>query len=243
MEMKKGKANVPPMMRGQYKRQQQMAQMREQMVEAQTAGSDGLPVFNLFVRTKKQNVSSVASFSSKHKRIQGIQKKDPKMKINSAPQISIPLFSEDCFVIETTDTCTIIVILHFALQCSHINPVSPSFSPFKLMIFQMWYPCGSFKGDDRSAALAKSYADGGMLSGISKKQLDGGIAGSLFRDLPKLKETVVRAYPQLRKSRDDFEFGYKLAYEGLSDEQSKEIIPVEPKEQSGPLDGLRNIFS
>ena len=57
------------------------------------------------------------------------------------------------------------------------------------MGLQVWYPCGSFKGDDRSAALAKSYADGGMLSGISKKQLDGGIAGSLYQDLAKLKET------------------------------------------------------
>ena len=107
----------------------------------------------------------------------------------------------------------------------------------------MWYPCGSFKGDDRSAALAKSYADGGMLSGISKKQLDGGISGSLYRDLPKLKETVCRAYPQLRQSRDDFQFGYKLAFEGLSEEKSKEIVPVEPKEQKGVFDGIKNIFS
>jgi hypothetical protein len=91
--------------------------------------------------------------------------------------------------------------------------------------------------------LAKSYADGGMLSGISKKQMDGGIAGSLFRDLPQLKETVVRAYPQLRKSRDDFEFGYKLGFEGLSDEQSKAIDFIEPKDQKGPLDGIRNMFN
>ena len=58
MEMKKGKANVPPQMRGQYKKQQQMAQMRQQMVEASQPGSDGLPVFNLFVRTGRQNVSN-----------------------------------------------------------------------------------------------------------------------------------------------------------------------------------------
>ena len=82
-----------------------------------------------------------------------------------------------------------------------------------------------------------------MLSGISKKQLDGGIAGSLYRDVDKLKETVCRAYPQLRKSRNEFEFGYKLGFEGLPEDKAKEIVPVEPKEQSGPLDGLRNIFS
>jgi hypothetical protein len=109
--------------------------------------------------------------------------------------------------------------------------------------FQIWYPCGSFKGDERSAALAKSYSEGGMLSGISKKQLDGGIAGSLYRDVAKLKETVCRAYPQLRKARDELEFGYKLAFQGLPEDKAKEVVPVEPKEQKGVFDGIRNIFS
>jgi len=91
--------------------------------------------------------------------------------------------------------------------------------------------------------LAKSYSDGGMLSGISKKQLDAGIAGSLYRDVDKLKETVCRAYPQLRKVKEELEFGYKLAFEGLPEDKAKEIMPVEPKEQKGVLDGIRNIFS
>jgi hypothetical protein len=58
MEMKKGKANVPPQMRGQYKKQQEMAKMQREMAAATKPGPDGLPVFNLFVRTKRQNVSS-----------------------------------------------------------------------------------------------------------------------------------------------------------------------------------------
>jgi hypothetical protein len=82
-----------------------------------------------------------------------------------------------------------------------------------------------------------------MLSGISKKQLDGGIAGSLYRDVAKLKDTVCRAYPQLRKAKDELEFGYKLAFDGLPEDKAKEIVPVEPKEQKGVLDGIRNIFS
>lgn len=57
MEMKKGKPNVPANMRGQYKRAQEMNDMRRQMEESTKPGQDGLPVFNLFVRTKKQNVS------------------------------------------------------------------------------------------------------------------------------------------------------------------------------------------
>jgi len=73
--------------------------------------------------------------------------------------------------------------------------------------------------------------------------MDGGIASSLFRDLDKLKETIVRAYPQLRKSKDDFEFGYKLAYGGLTEEQQNEIMPIEPKEQKGILDNVKSMFS
>ena len=107
----------------------------------------------------------------------------------------------------------------------------------------MWYPCGSFKGDERSASLAKNYADGGLLAGISKKQLDGGIAGSLFRDQARLKESIIGTYPQLRKSKEQLQFGYKLAYEGLSKEKAKEVVPVEPKEQKGVMDNIKNIFS
>jgi len=55
--MKKGKPNVPPNMRGDYKRQKEMSQMRDQMVAASQPGKDGMPVFNLFVRTKRANVS------------------------------------------------------------------------------------------------------------------------------------------------------------------------------------------
>jgi hypothetical protein len=54
--MKKGKPNVPPMMREQYKKQQEMQAMREQMVAAQRPGPDGLPIFNLYVRVKTASV-------------------------------------------------------------------------------------------------------------------------------------------------------------------------------------------
>lgn len=107
-------------------------------------------------------------------------------------------------------------------------------------LYQLWYPCGSFKGDDRSMALAKNYADGNLLAGISKNQIDQGIAGSLFRDQQKLKESICRAYPQLRKSMDEFEFGYKLAFNGLSKEQADEIKVIEPKEPKGVIDNIKS---
>jgi hypothetical protein len=107
----------------------------------------------------------------------------------------------------------------------------------------MWYPCGSFKGDDRSMALAKSYADDGLLAGISKKQLISGIESSLYRDMDKLNETVARAYPQLRKAKNDYQYGFKLAFSGLSEAQAKEIIEVEPKESKGVFDNIKSLFS
>lgn len=81
-----------------------------------------------------------------------------------------------------------------------------------------------------------------MLAGVSKNQIDSGISGSLFRDQEKLKETICRAYPQLRKSRNEFEFGYKLAYDGLSKEKADEITVIEPKEPKGLLDNVKSLF-
>jgi hypothetical protein len=55
--MKKGKANVPPQMRSQYNRQKEMMAQRDAMIAASKPGPDGLPVFNLFVRSARANVS------------------------------------------------------------------------------------------------------------------------------------------------------------------------------------------
>ncbi len=57
IEMKKGKANIPSHMRSQYARAQEMEGMRKQMMESTTVGSDGFPIFNLYVRTSLKNVS------------------------------------------------------------------------------------------------------------------------------------------------------------------------------------------
>lgn len=56
MSMKKGKSNVPPAMRGQYKRQAEMNEQQKAMMDASRPGEDGFPVFNLFVRTKAKKV-------------------------------------------------------------------------------------------------------------------------------------------------------------------------------------------
>merc|ERR1719253_362384 len=130
----KGKAQSPQM-RAQYKRAQDMNAYKKEMEANQKAGADGLPVFNLYVRTSMKN---------------------------------------------------------------------------------MWYPCGSFKGDDKSRALCQNY-------------VDAGVGGSLFRDKARLEETIFRGYPQLRKEKGQLEYGYKLSYPGLSKEQ-EQVQVVEVKE-------------
>ena len=64
---------------------------------------------------------------------------------------------------------------------------------------------------------------------------------SASKDLKKLKESIVRTYPQLKKSRDELEFGYKLAFPGLSEEKGKMNL-VEPKERKGLLDNIKGMF-
>jgi len=51
LEMKKGKDGVPIQMRGNYVKQKQMMEARDAMMAAQNP-KDGVPVFNLFVRSK-----------------------------------------------------------------------------------------------------------------------------------------------------------------------------------------------
>ena len=78
------------------------------------------------------------------------------------------------------------------------------------------------------------------MSGMAKNQLDSGIAGSLYQDISKLKESIVRVYPQLKKARNELEFGYKVAFDGIPEDEP--TTPVKPKEMKGFLDGVRGMF-
>lgn len=79
------------------------------------------------------------------------------------------------------------------------------------------------------------------MSGLAKKQMDAGIAGSLYTDLEKLKDSIIRGYPQLKKARKDLQFGYKVAFEGISEDEKMTL--VEPKESKGLFDSVKNLFS
>lgn len=141
------------------------------------------------------------------------------------------------------NTCThLYTLVLLVLLTYHYHPsLSLSFQTY-ISIIKMWYPCGSFKGDEKSAALCQSYASNGLLASVSKNQLDAGVGSSLYRDLARLEETIVRGYPQLRKEKGKLEYGYKLSYPGLSKEQSV-VHVVEVKEAKGFLDGIKNVFS
>merc|ERR1712129_61988 len=93
-----------------------------------------------------------------------------------------------------------------------------------------------------------TYKDDGMMSGMSKNQLDSGVAGSLATDEKKLIESIVRGYPQLKKAiqgknAGGLGWGYKLAFEGLSDDQKKMTMIVPEKQEAGVMGGFKSALS
>jgi hypothetical protein len=90
--------------------------------------------------------------------------------------------------------------------------------------------------------LCQTFADDGMLAGMAKKQLDQGLGGSLSQDLNKLVGTIVRGYPQLKNSKDELEFGYKISFKGIKEDYP--ISVIEPKAPpQGFFDNVKNLFS
>ena len=88
---------------------------------------------------------------------------------------------------------------------------------------KVWYPGGSLKGDGRSKSLVESWRDNTlMLKDQYKNSLDGGMAKSIFDDKQKFTSSLVRMYPQLKKSQNDLEFGYTVKLPGLQEQMEKE---------------------
>jgi len=80
-----------------------------------------------------------------------------------------------------------------------------------------------------------------MFAGMAKKQLDSGIAGTLHRDFERLTGTVIRVYPQFKVCKNDLQFGYKLAFDGIPEDAP--ITFVKPEENKGFLDNIKSAFS
>ena len=62
MEMKKGKANVPPQMRGQYKKQQEMARMQKGNVSGDQTRAGRFTCFQLVCSYQTSKCKSKATF-------------------------------------------------------------------------------------------------------------------------------------------------------------------------------------
>ena len=71
--------------------------------------------------------------------------------------------------------------------------------------------------------------------------MDSGVSNSVAQDLEKLEEQIFRSLPQLRKSKGNLEYGYRLAFEGLSEEQKKMTIFI-PQKREGFFDKLKGAF-
>eukprot|EP00287_Rhodomonas_sp_CCMP768_P005342 CAMPEP_0196720048 /NCGR_PEP_ID=MMETSP1091-20130531/2903_1 /TAXON_ID=302021 /ORGANISM="Rhodomonas sp., Strain CCMP768" /LENGTH=217 /DNA_ID=CAMNT_0042061161 /DNA_START=60 /DNA_END=713 /DNA_ORIENTATION=+ len=114
---------------------------------------------------------------------------------------------------------------------------------------QVWYPCGSLKGDQRSRSLVEAWRDNSLfLKGQYKTTLDKGMAKSVFEQRDRFIDSIVRLYPQLKKSRADLEFGYKVKIPGLEEKLKEEgredelKITIITEEGGGLLDGLKSSF-
>jgi hypothetical protein len=122
LTMKKGKANVPPQMRSQYARAQEMENYRQQMMESQRMGADGLPVFNLYVRTSLKNVSYVACCLYLHIRIiiilllrRQYSMQSSRCYIQSASSHPLLIF------LATKTTCYYAILLLYKIIINHIR--------------------------------------------------------------------------------------------------------------------------
>ncbi|CAM9782630.1 unnamed protein product [Chrysoparadoxa australica] len=89
----------------------------------------------------------------------------------------------------------------------------------------IWYPCGSLAGDDRSKATVEAYMSG-FMRGVHKSTLEKGVASSVLQNERSLKEQIGRGYPQLRKSVRELQFGFKIKYPGLEEKVGKQEITV-----------------
>ncbi|EKX35917.1 hypothetical protein GUITHDRAFT_117950 [Guillardia theta CCMP2712] len=147
--MAKGKG-VPINMRGEMQKRAQMEQVRQQMMGDD---SDGLPVFNVFVRSKRAGI---------------------------------------------------------------------------------WYPAGTLKGDARSKSLVEAWRDNSLfLKDQYKSTLDKGMAKSLFESKDKFVESVIKMYPQLKNSRGELEFGYRVRIPGLEEKMKAEDLSSRREHDEG----------
>jgi len=135
-------------------------------------------------------------------------------------------------------------------QMAMMKPEAGGYPLFNLYVrtprANMWYPCGTLKGDDRSKQLVDGWIQNGFgLGGMIKSNIDKSVAGSLYAkedSIKRLSEQICKTYPALKAAKKDFTFGYKIEYENLDEKQEVTILSQDMA-SGGMFDGLRNAFS
>ncbi|CAN8069007.1 unnamed protein product [Agarophyton chilense] len=90
---------------------------------------------------------------------------------------------------------------------------------------KLWYPLGAVKGDNRSKSLVDALK-GGFAKGMYENALDKGIAQTVYgKDKDRFLQNALRMYPQLKKSQNSLEFGYKVAAKDLEEKPIKFVGP------------------
>eukprot|EP00596_Hydrurales_sp_CCMP1899_P006202 CAMPEP_0119041686 /NCGR_PEP_ID=MMETSP1177-20130426/12970_1 /TAXON_ID=2985 /ORGANISM="Ochromonas sp, Strain CCMP1899" /LENGTH=221 /DNA_ID=CAMNT_0007007921 /DNA_START=73 /DNA_END=738 /DNA_ORIENTATION=+ len=108
----------------------------------------------------------------------------------------------------------------------------------------LWIPCGDLAGDKRATSLVNAWMSG-FLVDLYRGQLDQGIARSIFTQEDSFAGNIIDNYKPFRKyTKDDLQFGYKIAFEGLEEKMGEQkITPITKGMEKGWLDVAKEGFS
>lgn len=107
----------------------------------------------------------------------------------------------------------------------------------------LWIPAGDLAGDNRATALVNALMSG-FLSDMYRKQLDEGIARSLFSQGDTFVKGLIENYKPFKKfTPDQLQFGYKIEFEGLEEKIGEQKVRViEPGMEKNWVDNLKEGF-
>eukprot|EP00638_Chattonella_subsalsa_P005735 CAMPEP_0117752272 /NCGR_PEP_ID=MMETSP0947-20121206/11509_1 /TAXON_ID=44440 /ORGANISM="Chattonella subsalsa, Strain CCMP2191" /LENGTH=211 /DNA_ID=CAMNT_0005570887 /DNA_START=74 /DNA_END=710 /DNA_ORIENTATION=+ len=99
-------------------------------------------------------------------------------------------------------------------------------------VSKIWYPAAALKGDQRAQALVNAWMSG-FVSGLYESQLETGISKSVLSQKKSLADQVSRTVPPLKKvNKNDFEFGFKILYEGLEEKVGPQKVKLITEDMS-----------
>lgn len=102
-----------------------------------------------------------------------------------------------------------------------------------------WIPAGNMVGDARSTAVINAWLSG-FLADFYKKQLDRGIASSLFTANDEFAESVIKNMQVFRKfSKEDLQFGYEIDFPGVEEKYGSFVTTVTKDMKKSWFDNIK----